>query len=397
MVAVVTKNISLTAFLPLFVLLYPGNICISFSTIIISLIYTYISLFFFLSQNKTDASLSEDLSRTGSPHNIHGDSDSDGNDAHHHPHSLLHHHARRAAAAAAEHHQRSSSLHHPLGHTAGSGGNGGGNNTLSPVMAGAGLVHSALAASAAAASAGGLLSSVHPSTVSLGPPLPPPPHLLPYLYPGAGLYPGGPSLHQLSQLLHHHHHPPGMLNSAAAAAHMGHMGHNLLLNAQLALAAQHQLFHPHAYQNLSAATLAAAAAASASSAAAAASAAPPLPPAPPVLPTTTTSSGGGSSSRGQSHRFAPYSLGNSPKSSSGGSAFETVSPKTSPPLQQRSPPAPITPTSSHPSSPAPITSSTNTKSPASDLRNIEKMVNGLDAAGESPADVKPAIVAVESK
>ena len=92
-----------------------------------------------------------------------------------------------------------------------------------------GAIHSALAASAAAA--GGLLSSVHPSTVSLGPPLPPPPHLLPYLYPGAGLYPGGPSLYQLSQLLHHHH-PPGMMNSAAA--HMGHMGHNLLLNAQLA-------------------------------------------------------------------------------------------------------------------------------------------------------------------
>ena len=95
-------------------------------------------------------------------------------------------------------------------------------------------------------SAGGLLSSAQPSTVSLGPPLPPPPHLLPYLYP-SGLYPGGPSLHQLSQLLHHA--PPGLLGPTGPGGHAA-MSHNLLLNAQLALAAQHQLFHPHAYQNL---------------------------------------------------------------------------------------------------------------------------------------------------
>lgn len=300
------------------------------------------------------------MSRTGTPQNIHGDSDSDGgNDGRlsHHSTSLQHHlhqHARRAAAAAAEHHR-----HHLPPHLPGTGNN-------APVMSGA--IHSALAASAAAA--GGLLSSVHPSTVSLGPPLPPPPHLLPYLYPGAGLYPGGPSLHQLSQLLHHHH-PPGMMN--AAAAHMGHMGHNLLLNAQLALAAQHQLFHPHAYQNLSAATLAAAAAASSASA----------PPPPPLPPT---------SARG--HRFAPYSLAgsSSPKSTSSAiSAFETVSPKTSPP-QRNSPTG--TPNNSHPSSPV---GNTTKSSPASDLKNIEKMVNGLDSSVAessigSPPDVKPVLI-----
>lgn len=297
------------------------------------------------------------MSRTGTPQNIHGDSDSDGgNDGRHHSTSLQHHlhqHARRAAAAAAEHHR-----HHLPPHLPGTGNN-------APAMSGA--IHSALAASAAAA--GGLLSSVHPSTVSLGPPLPPPPHLLPYLYPGAGLYPGGPSLHQLSQLLHHHH-PPGMMN--AAAAHMGHMGHNLLLNAQLALAAQHQLFHPHAYQNLSAATLAAAAAASS------ASAPPPVPPLPPT------------SARG--HRFAPYSLAgsSSPKSTSSAiSAFETVSPKTSPP--RISPTG--TPNNSHPSSPV----GNNKSSPASDLKNIEKMVNGLDSSVAessigSPPDVKPVLI-----
>jgi len=315
----------------------------------------------YISTVKTDASLSEDMSRTGTPQNIHGDSDSDGgNDGRHHSTSLQHHlhqHARRAAAAAAEHHR-----HHLPPHLPGTGNN-------APVMSGA--IHSALAASAAAA-AGGLLSSVHPSTVSLGPPLPPPPHLLPYLYPGAGLYPGGPSLHQLSQLLHHHH-PPGMMN--AAAAHMGHMGHNLLLNAQLALAAQHQLFHP--YQNLSAATLAAAAAASSASTA---------PPPPPTLPPT--------SARG--HRFAPYSLAgsSSPKSTSSAiSAFETVSPKTSPPQRHSSPTG--TPNNSHPSSPVgnPIIKS----SPASDLKNIEKMVNGLDSSVAessigSPPDVKPVLI-----
>uniref|UniRef100_A0A182KBD5 Uncharacterized protein n=1 Tax=Anopheles christyi TaxID=43041 RepID=A0A182KBD5_9DIPT len=62
--------------------------------------------------------------------------------------------------------------------------------------------------------------------ISVGPPIHPPPHLLPYLYPH-GLYPP----HHLS-LLH---------NPAAAAA----MNPSLLFNAQLALAAQHPAFFGH--------------------------------------------------------------------------------------------------------------------------------------------------------
>ncbi|XP_065090569.1 optomotor-blind protein isoform X3 [Ochlerotatus camptorhynchus] len=62
--------------------------------------------------------------------------------------------------------------------------------------------------------------------ISVGPPIHPPPHLLPYLYP-PGLYPP----HHLS-LLH---------NQAAAAA----MNPSLLFNAQLALAAQHPAFFGH--------------------------------------------------------------------------------------------------------------------------------------------------------
>ncbi|XP_061511780.1 optomotor-blind protein isoform X4 [Anopheles gambiae] len=62
--------------------------------------------------------------------------------------------------------------------------------------------------------------------ISVGPPIHPPPHLLPYLYPH-GLYPP-PHL----SLLH---------NPAAAAA----MNPSLLFNAQLALAAQHPAFFGH--------------------------------------------------------------------------------------------------------------------------------------------------------
>uniref|UniRef100_A0AAG5DS15 T-box domain-containing protein n=2 Tax=Anopheles atroparvus TaxID=41427 RepID=A0AAG5DS15_ANOAO len=62
--------------------------------------------------------------------------------------------------------------------------------------------------------------------ISVGPPIHPPPHLLPYLYPH-GLYPP-PHL----SLLH---------NPAAAAA----MNPGLLFNAQLALAAQHPAFFGH--------------------------------------------------------------------------------------------------------------------------------------------------------
>ncbi|XP_046655159.1 T-box transcription factor TBX2-like isoform X1 [Daphnia pulicaria] len=438
-----------------------------------------------------DASMSEDMSRTGTPSHHHGDSDSDGNNDHHphhphhpsasslhhqlhnhhlnslhphHNHSLQHHllvqqqmqqmqqrsrenhlNNQRVSSSAGNHHGSSSALSGQ--HSAGSGSGGPGNAMLSPgsvaaaaaAAAAAQQIHSALANSGGA---GGLLSSVHPSTVSLGPPLPPPPHLLPYLYPGAGLYPGGPSLHQLSQFLNHAHghgmnhgphgpsgpsgHAMAGLAAAAASAHMGaHMaGHNLLLNAQLALAAQHQLFHPHAYQNLSAAI---AAHSAATNAAAAAGQAPPpsslpssghplsQPPPPslplaPVLPVTTPlsssttppSSGGGEGGqrhRGQ-HRFAPYSLqlgsSTSPPtgqsksltglSSLGSSAFDAVSPKGSsspkgspPPHHHRSP----SPTPSSVSSTVSSSAASNAgggPTSASDLKNMEKMINGLEMA-----------------
>lgn len=275
--------------------------------------------------------MSEDLSRTGTPSHHHGDSDSDGN-----------------ADPGHRRHQPATST--GVTHSGPAGG-------LS-ALAG---IHSALAS-------GGLLSSVHPSGVSLGPPLPPPPHLLPYLYPGA-MYPGG--LHQLSQLLHHPAgpHPPGALGGLGAMANAHMAGHNLLLNAQLALAAQHQLFHP--YQNLSAALAASASAPSMPLA--------PPPVLPPVLPppgSTTPPSDG----RLKQHRFAPYSLSspNGHKSTSSASsngqssAFETVSPKSSPK-------APPSPTGSVASS-----SSGGGAQHAAEIKSIEKMVNGIDDSPKSP-------------
>ncbi|XP_023037152.1 optomotor-blind protein isoform X2 [Drosophila willistoni] len=89
-------------------------------------------------------------------------------------------------------------------------------------------------AAAAAAAAGLQPGSSYPSpNISVGPPIHPSPHLLPYLYPH-GLYP-----------------PPhlGLLHNPAAAAAMNPAGLNpgLLFNAQLALAAQHPALFGHAY------------------------------------------------------------------------------------------------------------------------------------------------------
>ncbi|XP_030381628.1 optomotor-blind protein [Scaptodrosophila lebanonensis] len=86
----------------------------------------------------------------------------------------------------------------------------------------------------AAAAAGLNASGSYPSpNISVGPPIHPSPHLLPYLYPH-GLYP-----------------PPhlGLLHNPAAAAAMNPAGLNpgLLFNAQLALAAQHPALFGHAY------------------------------------------------------------------------------------------------------------------------------------------------------
>ncbi|KAI8035503.1 hypothetical protein M5D96_011726, partial [Drosophila gunungcola] len=90
------------------------------------------------------------------------------------------------------------------------------------------------AAAAAALNAGGGGGGSYPSpNISVGPPIHPSPHLLPYLYPH-GLYP-----------------PPhlGLLHNPAAAAAMSPAGLNpgLLFNAQLALAAQHPALFGHAY------------------------------------------------------------------------------------------------------------------------------------------------------
>ena len=316
-----------------------------------------------------DASMSEDMSRTGTPQNH--DSDSEGNEGA----GLVMRNKRGGFDQDRD--QRSS-------HSSAGG------STMSPGVP---------ASLSSLNSSGGMLSSVQPSTVSLGPPLPPPPHLLPYLYPGAGLYPGGPSLHQLSQLLH----PPGMLPGGSLGAHgaggaLG-MSHNLLLNAQLALAAQHQLFHPHAYQNLSAASLAAAASAGAAGSVT-----------PPSIHHHPTVNGASAlvppSERLRAHRFTPYSLGGSaaspsskPSANSGGggggllglatsSAFEAVSPKVSPlgaaqTRLQSSPPILLSNASNEPPPPPPPAAKPTqppapTSTPASDLKNIEKMVNGLE-------------------
>lgn len=337
-----------------------------------------------------DASLSNS-SRTGTPHGHHGDSDSDDNEA---PSIMRNKRYGEDRDRERDRDQRSS-------HSSAGG------STMSPgVPASLANLHSA----------GGLLSSAQPSTVSLGPPLPPPPHLLPYLYP-SGLYPGGPSLHQLSQLLHT---PPGLLGPGAASAlgssHAA-MSHNLLLNAQLALAAQHQLFHPHAYQNLSAATLSAVAAAASGAGGGAVS----PPSSTSVHPPTPTSSLGPVNERLRPHRFAPYTLGAtspvvsasassaaataaaaaaaattvsttpnpSPLVGSGNSsAFETVSPKPSPLHRlQPSPPVLLPPSLDLPppppslgslSSALNVTVASASATPASDLKNMEKMVNGLD-------------------
>lgn len=167
--------------------------------------------------------------------------------------------------------------------------------------------------------------------ISVGPPIHPPPHLLPYLYP-SGLYPP----HHLS-LLH---------NPAAAAA----MNPGLLFNAQLALAAQHPALFGH-YSAHSATS--------------------PL--------------------HGlKGHRFSPYSL-----PGSFGSAFDAVTPGANssgprslsssphPRATSNSPPRPVsvspTPrkTQSSPQSsthPAQVISASS----PSELKSIEQMVNGLE-------------------
>lgn len=191
---------------------------------------------------------------------------------------------------------------------------------------------------------GGSGSISYPSpNISVGPPIHPPPHLLPYLYPH-GLYPP----HHLS-----------LLHNPAAAAAMNHPGLNFnLFNAQLALAAQHPALFGH-YSGHS-----------------------------PVSPLHSLkgngTAGGSIGSSGSNHRFAPYNF-----PSGFGSAFDAVTPSnsgggprslSSSPRQQRR-----TSTTSPPmnrpisvSPPVIISHKTTQQTSPSELKSIEKMVNGLD-------------------
>lgn len=183
--------------------------------------------------------------------------------------------------------------------------------------------------------------------ISVGPPIHPPPHLLPYLYPH-GIYPPPP----LSLL-----HNPAMNHG---------INPGLFLNAQLALAAQHPALFGH-YSGHS-----------------------------PTSPLHSL----------KAHRFSPYSLHGSL-----GSAFDAVTPGSVRSLSN-SPPPNRAPSNSPPnrplsSSPAPtppaiqssafaphnhsmvsVPNNNNTSlaiksNSPSELKSIEKMVNGLEAQNGS--------------
>ncbi|XP_063922329.1 optomotor-blind protein-like isoform X1 [Zophobas morio] len=180
--------------------------------------------------------------------------------------------------------------------------------------------------------------SEYPSpNISVGPPIHPPPHLLPYLYP-PGLYPGAGG-------------PPFAPHlSLFSGAHAPGMNPSLLFNAQLALAAQHPALFSH-YQNLAH-------------------------PNPhhlsPTSPLHNHLKGG--------HRFTPYTLPTANVSSSPlGSAFETVTPSSHTRSLSNSPSGRGRGGSLSPP-PRPSTASPKPEAAASpsDLKSIEKMVNGLD-------------------
>lgn len=193
--------------------------------------------------------------------------------------------------------------------------------------------------------------------ISVGPPIHPPPHLLPYLYPH-GIYPP----HHLS-----------LLHNPAAAAAMNHQNLNFnLFNAQLALAAQHPAFFGH-YSGHSQIS--------------------PLHALKGNNNNNPVGSGGSSLMTSNSNnRFAPYNL----PSSGTGSAFDAVTPSKIGPRSLSSSPRPMrnhhhqqqsnnsSPplNSQRPISVSPTIIVSNEKSmrnSPSELKNIEKMVNGLDA------------------
>ncbi|XP_070144441.1 optomotor-blind protein isoform X3 [Drosophila kikkawai] len=233
----------------------------------------------------------------------------------------------------------------------------------------------AVGAAAAAAAAGlnpgggGGGGGSYPSpNISVGPPIHPSPHLLPYLYPH-GLYP-----------------PPhlGLLHNPAAAAAMSPAGLNpgLLFNAQLALAAQHPALFGHAY-----------AAAGHT----------------PVSPLQGL----------KSHRFSPYSLPGSL-----GSAFDAVTPGSNanrtgeggPPGQGMEPrslsssPRPRPASHSPPTRPISMSPTTppslmkqqqqqrgaaQSQNSPSELKSMEKMVNGLEVQHNGSAAAAAAAAALQ--
>ncbi|XP_073998871.1 optomotor-blind protein-like isoform X2 [Rhodnius prolixus] len=169
--------------------------------------------------------------------------------------------------------------------------------------------------------------------ISVGPPIHPAPHLLPYLLPysPAGLYHGA-SAHPVLA--------PGPPLGSLFSSHHG-VTPSLLFNAQLALASQ---AHPAFFGQAAAAA---------------------------AYTTGLSSPHAHSISHSlKTHRFSPYTLpppslvGGSPV----GSAFETVTPGSG-----ACSPKPPTPP---PTTPSPPKSHEN--STASELKSIEKMVNGLE-------------------
>ncbi|KAK9497903.1 hypothetical protein O3M35_003804 [Rhynocoris fuscipes] len=169
--------------------------------------------------------------------------------------------------------------------------------------------------------------------ISVGPPIHPAPHLLPYLLPYSptGLYHGA-STHPVLA--------PGPPLGSLFSSHHG-VTPSLLFNAQLALAAQ---AHPAFFGQAAAAA---------------------------AYTTGLTSPHSHSMSHTlKSHRFSPYTIpppslvGSSPV----GSAFETVTPGSGACSPK--------PTSPPPTTPSPPKSHDN--STASELKSIEKMVNGLE-------------------
>ncbi|XP_026818746.1 optomotor-blind protein-like isoform X2 [Rhopalosiphum maidis] len=245
--------------------------------------------------------------------------------------------------------------------------------------------------------------SDYPSpNVSFGPPIPPSPHLLPYLYPG--MYPGSPGLggplcpSALSpttnllfnaQLALAAHHPGSLftqayLQGAAAGGGTGGGSHPFKMTSGLAAAAGLGRFHPY-HLGLHH----------------------PLHPSS-VGSAFETVTPGRCSSAGSTPPPAPLDL----QSPTNGGGRQTSPPQQQPPLPPPPPPAQLSPAAAQlqppprQSSVSPSqrqhhhhrTAAANQPSPtSSELKSIEKMVNGLDSASAavSAADEQQVVAIVK--